>query len=59
MSKAKKNELKSLADQEMEAIKPPPKQASTKISRLQIQVNYTILTILMNLWELIYFGRLN
>nr|SVE75513.1 EOG090X0J63 [Daphnia dolichocephala] len=33
----KKTVLKSLADQEMEAIKPPPKQASSKISRLQIQ----------------------
>nr|SVE76770.1 EOG090X0J63 [Daphnia longispina] len=33
----KKNTLKSLADQEMESIKVQPKQASSKISRLQIQ----------------------
>lgn len=35
----KKNTLKSLADQEMESIKVQPKQASSKISRLQIQVS--------------------
>nr|SVE92772.1 EOG090X0J63 [Megafenestra aurita] len=34
---AKKTELKSLAEQEMESIKVAPKQASSKISRLQIQ----------------------
>nr|SVE94003.1 EOG090X0J63 [Scapholeberis mucronata] len=34
---AKKNTLKALADEEMESIKIPTKQAPSKVSRLQIQ----------------------
>lgn len=40
---AKKAQLKTLADQELESIKPEPKQASSKITRLQIQVGVQLL----------------